>query len=67
MDELTREFVRQTSIDVCSATIRKALKKAGVTRVRSPRRAGVRAAVQGAAPQRYGYTAAPAGKLRLAA
>lgn len=58
MDELTREFVRQTGIDVCSATIRKALKKAGVKRVRPPRGASTRAAVQGSAPQRYGYTAA---------
>lgn len=58
MDELTREFVRQTSIDVGSATIRKALKKAGVKRVRPPRGASTRAAVQGSAPQRYGYTAA---------
>ena len=57
MDELTREFVRQTGIDVCSATIRKALKKAGVKRVRPPRGASTRAAVQGSAP-RYGYTAA---------
>lgn len=58
MDELTREFVRQTSIDVGSATIRKALKKAGVKRVRPPRGASTRAAVQGSAPRRYGYTAA---------
>lgn len=58
MDELTREFVRHTGIDVCSATIRKALKKAGVKRVRPPRGASTRAAVQGSAPQRYGYTTA---------
>lgn len=58
MDELTREFVRQSGMQVCSATIRKALKRAGVQRVRPPRRTSQRAAVQGAAPQRYGYTAA---------
>lgn len=58
MDELTREFVRHTGIVVGPATIRKALKKAGVTRVRPPRRAGTRAVTQGAAPKRYGYTAA---------
>lgn len=58
MDELTREFTRQTGIAVCSATIRTALKKAGIARVRPPRRAGARAAVQGMAPRRYGYTAA---------
>lgn len=57
MQELTREFVRASGIQVYSATIRKALKKAGIKRVRAPRRAGTRAA-QGAAPQRYGYTEA---------
>lgn len=57
MDELTREFVRQSGIEVCSATIRKALKRAGIKRVRPPRRASERAAVQGVKPQRYGYTA----------
>lgn len=56
MDELTGEFVRVTGIQVCSATIRKALKRAGVKRVRPVRRAGTRAAVQGGAPRRYGYT-----------
>jgi transposase len=58
MDELTRAFVHQTGIEVCSATIRKALKKAGIKRVRPARRAGQRAQTQGAAPQRFGYTAA---------
>lgn len=58
MDELTCEFVRLTDIDVCSATIRKALKKAGVKRVRPLRRASTRAAVQGSQPHRYGYTQA---------
>jgi putative transposase len=57
MEELTREFVRQTGITVRAGTIRKALKKAGIQRVRPMRRAGTRAAVQGQAPQRYGYTA----------
>lgn len=58
MDELTREFTRQTGIAVCAATIRKALKRAGIRRVRPPRRTGFRAPVQGSAPQRYGYTSA---------
>jgi putative transposase len=56
MDELTRAFVQETGIEVCSATIGKALKKAGIQRVRAPRRAAERAPVQGSAPQRYGYT-----------
>lgn len=58
MDELTREFVRRSGIRVCSATVRKALKRAGVKRVRPPRKPSQRAAVQGFAPQRYGYTKA---------
>jgi hypothetical protein len=44
MDELTRAFAQETGIDVCSATIGKALKKAGVKRVRAPRRAAEGAA-----------------------
>jgi putative transposase len=56
MDELTRAFAQETGIEVCSATIGKGLKKAGVKRVRAPRRAAERAPVQGSAPKRYGYT-----------
>jgi len=56
MDELTREFVRRCGVVVCSATVRKALKQAGVKRVRPPRKPSARAAVQGATPQRFGYT-----------
>lgn len=58
MDELTREFVRRHDVVVCSATVRKALKQAGVKRVRPPRKPSQRAAVQGSTPPRYGYTAA---------
>ena len=58
MDELTREFVRSSGIQLCSATVRKALKRAGVKRVRPPRKPSPRAAVPGSAPQRYGYTQA---------
>jgi putative transposase len=56
MDELTREFVRRSGKQICSATVRKALKRAGVKRVRPPRKPSQRAAVQGSAPPRYGYT-----------
>lgn len=58
MDELTAAFVRQTGVCVCSATIRAALKRAGIHRVRPPRRTGQRSAVQGSKPGRFGYTAA---------
>ncbi|MDR2155683.1 MAG: hypothetical protein LBE78_11800 [Burkholderiaceae bacterium] len=54
ISEFTREFVRQTDIEVCPATVGKALKKAGIRRVRPARHAGTRAAAQSAAPQRYG-------------
>lgn len=57
LDELTREFNRRSGLSVCSATIRKALKRAGIRRIRPIRRAVQRAAVQGGQPVRVGYTA----------
>lgn len=56
LDELTREFNRRSGLSVCSATVRKGLKQAGVTRARPTRKPTVRAAVQGGAPVRVGYT-----------
>ncbi|MFT3799701.1 MAG: IS5 family transposase [Burkholderiaceae bacterium] len=56
LDELTREFNRRCNLNVCSATVRKALKQAGITRIRPIRKPAVRAAVQGGAPIRVGYT-----------
>jgi putative transposase len=38
--------------------VRKALREAGIERLKPPRRAGECAAIQGAAPKRYGYTSA---------
>lgn len=58
LDELTRELHRRTGVVVCSATVRKALRAAGITRMKPERVAPVRAAVQGAQPTRYGYSAA---------
>ena len=55
LDELTREFNRRSELNVCSATIRKALKQAGITRMRPTRKPAERAAVQGGAPIRTGY------------
>ena len=56
MDELTREFNRRSGLSVCSATVRKALRRAGITRMRPIRKPAERAAVQGGAPVRVGYT-----------
>jgi putative transposase len=58
MGELTRELVRQTDVVVCSATVRKALKACGIKRMRPPRKPSERAATQGTAPKRFGYTTA---------
>lgn len=58
MEELTRELGRRCNVQVCSATVRKALKEAAITRVKPPRKSGQRAAVRGVAPQRFGYTSA---------
>ncbi len=58
LDEVTRELLRRTGVKVNSVTVRKALREAGIERLKPIRRAGERAAVQGAAPKRYGYTAA---------
>ena len=55
LDELTREFNRRSALNVCSATVRKALKQAGITRMRPTRKPAERAAVQGGTPIRTGY------------
>lgn len=56
LDELTREFNRRSGLSVCSATVRTALKRAGVRRLRPVRKPAERAAVQGGQPVRVGYT-----------
>lgn len=58
LDEVTRELLRRAGVKVSTVTVRKALREAGIERLKPIRRAGERAAVQGAAPTRYGYTAA---------
>lgn len=55
LDELTREFNRRSELSVCSATVRKALKSAGITRMRPTRKPTERAAAQGGTPVRTGY------------
>jgi transposase len=57
LDELTREFNRRCSLSVCSATVRKALKRAGIRRMRPVRKPTERAAAQGGSPVRVGYSA----------
>lgn len=58
LEEVTRELYRRAGAKVSTVTVRKALREAGIERLKPLRRAGERAAVQGAAPTRYGYTAA---------
>jgi transposase len=57
LDELTREFNRRSALSVCSATVRKALKQAGIQRMRPTRKPAERAAAQGGTPLRVGYVA----------
>ncbi|HEY0884921.1 MAG TPA: IS5 family transposase [Ramlibacter sp.] len=56
LDELTREFNRRSGLNLCSATVRKGLRRAGVTRMRPARKPTVRASVQGTGPVRVGYS-----------
>jgi putative transposase len=58
LGEVTRELFRRAGVKVSTVTVRKALREAGIERLKPLRRAGERAAVQGAALKRYGYTAA---------
>ncbi len=58
LDEVTRELLRRTGTRVHPTTVRKALRQAGIERFKPLRRTGERAAVQGGAPTRYGYTQA---------
>ena len=58
LGEVTRELHRRSGVLVNPVTVRKALREAGIERLKPLRRTGERAAVQGAAPKRYGYTAA---------
>jgi putative transposase len=57
LDEVARELLRRTGVKVSTVTVRKALREAGIERLKPLRRAGERAATQGVAPTRYGYTA----------
>ena len=50
LDEVTRELFRRAGVKVSTVTVRKALREAGIERLKPLRRAGERAAVQGATP-----------------
>ena len=56
LGEVTRELLRREGVMVSTVTVRKALREAGIDRLKPLRRSGERAAVQGSAPARYGYT-----------
>ena len=58
LNEVTRELFRRSGVKVSTVTVRKALREAGIERLKPLRRASERAATQGSAPMRYGYTAA---------
>jgi transposase len=56
LDEVRRELHRRTGGAVCTVTVRKALRRAGIDRLKPQRRPSERAAVQGGAALRVGYT-----------
>ena len=57
LGELTRELARRAGVQVHPATVHKALRQAGIERLRPTRRAGERAPAQGTAvAARTGYT-----------
>jgi putative transposase len=56
LEEVARELQRRAGVKVSTVTARKALREAGIERVKPLRRVGERAAAQGSTPQRYGYT-----------
>ncbi len=60
LEEVTRELHRRTGTRVCTVTVRKALRQAGINRLKPQRKPADRAPVQGAAPAplRFGYTQA---------
>lgn len=57
LDEVRRELWRRAGVTVSTVTLRKALRAAGIERLKPLRRAGQRAAAQGSgAAAKYGYT-----------
>jgi transposase len=58
LDEVTRELQRRSGVTVCTVTVRKALRQAGIDRLKPQRRPSEHAATQGGASMRVGYTEA---------
>lgn len=56
LGEVTNELGRRTGMNVCTVTVRKALREAGIERLKPIRKPTQRALVQGGAPLRVGYT-----------
>lgn len=56
LGEVTRELGRRTGMNVCTVTVRKALRQAGIERVKPLRKPTQRALAQGGKPLRVGYT-----------
>src|SRR5574343_802732 len=56
LGEVTKELGRRTGMTVCTVTVRKALREAGIERLKPIRKPTQRALVQGGAPLRVGYT-----------
>ena len=55
LDEVTAELVRRTGTLVCSATVRKALRQASISKSKPPRQRDLPPAEHGDTPTRYGY------------
>lgn len=56
LDEVACELLRRTGTKVCAVTVRKALREAGIERLKPIRRPAERAAAQCITLARYGYT-----------
>ncbi len=56
LDQVSCELDRRTGVRVCTATVREAVRAAGVTRVKPDRKAVAAEPVQPAASPRYGST-----------
>src|SRR5881394_3219336 len=56
LGEVTKELERRTGTAVSTVTVRKALRQAGIERLKPERRPSARAAIQGGTPLRVGYT-----------
>jgi transposase len=56
LEEVTRELQRRTGVAVCTVTVRKALRQAGIDRLKPQRKPSERAATEGGTRLRVGYT-----------